>query len=230
MTRFVQLVLFLAAASLLSNGITAGAQESMSVNISGKWLINDKLSDNPREVLKKKMEELRANRGSPDGGPAGGPGGEPGRGFEKGGFGGGGRRGGMKGGRGGGPAGDQSGGYQNREQMQERSRSHMGAPSEILITQHDGIITMICTGGDTTTIVPDGKEHKSPTMRGEVKTQAEWKDFALHVRTQRQGKPELARLYRISDQGRLEVVTLVQLPGSDESIELKTVYDEKKKE
>ena len=45
-----------------------------------------------------------------------------------------------------------------------------------------------------------------------------------------EGNGHETRLYRISDEGRLVVVTLMQLPRSNETVEVVTVYDEVKGE
>ena len=205
MRRFNSILAVLAAGFLMSTA-QAGAGENLSIDLSGTWRINDDLSDDPREVLQKKMEEM-----------------------------GGGRSDGSRGGRGGGGGHKGGGGYGgnggvNHEQMQERFRQLEQARRSMVILQEGGEVTMIYASGDTMTIVPDGKQHKRDTLLGEAETKAKWKDFALEVTTKGPQGAEMTRLYRISNEGRLEVVVFVQLPRDNERVEIVTVYDEVKKE
>jgi hypothetical protein len=100
----------------------------------------------------------------------------------------------------------------------------------LVIRQEDDVVTIIYASGDTLTIVPDGKKRKRETLMGDVETTAIWKDFALEVTTKRAKGPETRYLYRISNEGRLEVVRLVELPSGEKPIEFVTRYDEVKNE
>ncbi len=183
------LALLLFAVGLLITSPAAGAKEQSSIDLSGNWRINDDLSDDPREVMQKKMEEMRRFRR--------GRGGSYGRG-------------------GGGPS---------RDGMQERFRQIEQGRRYIVIRQEDDEVTMIYASRDTISIVPDGKKHKRQTLAGEVETRAWWRDFTLEVKTKVSGR-EMTRLYRISNEGHLEIVMLIELPRGNETVEIVTVYDE----
>ncbi len=183
------LALLLFAVGLLIISPAAGAKEQSSIDLSGNWRINDDLSDDPREVMQKKMEEMRR--------------------FRRG-------RSGNYGGGGGGPS---------RDGMQERFRQIEQGRRYIVIRQEDDEVTMIYASRDTISIVPDGKKHKRQTLAGEVETRAWWRDFTLEVKTKVSGR-EMTRLYRISNEGHLEIVMLIELPRGNETVEIMTVYDD----
>ena len=69
------------------------------------------------------------------------------------------------------------------------------------------------------------KKHKRQTLAGEVETRAWWRDFTLEVKTKVSGH-EMTRLYRISNEGHLEIVMLIELPRGNETVEIMTVYDD----
>jgi hypothetical protein len=187
-----------------------GRTENNGVNIAGTWILNVDLSDNPRDVMRKKMEESRGSGGGMRGGPPGGGmrGGPPSGGMR-----GGPPGGGMRGGPGG-----ESGGKDRLEQMEP--------PHKLIIIQEDQHVTLIPEGQDTLMIVADGKTHKQKTALGEVDIKATWKDLALELTTQEREGRETTRLYRIGDDGRLEVVTELTLPRGGDKVEIVTRYDE----
>jgi hypothetical protein len=219
MANIVQLGLGVLAAGFMLYAAPSQGGEMSGADISGKWRINRELSDDPREVMQKNMEALREGRG---GGPKGGRGGP-----------GGGGRGGRGGGFGGGPAGGRGprgNGGAGREQMQERLRQLENSPRDMVILQEGDDVTMIHPNGDTLTVCADGKKRTHQMMLGEVEIHARWVDLALEVKTRRSSGSEKIRLYRISSEGRLEVVHLLRPPRASETIEIVTVYDEIKDE
>lgn len=185
-------VLLFFIVGLLVASPPARPEEDRSIDLSGNWRMNDTLSDDPSEVMQKKMEEMRAIHG--------------------------GRRGEFRGeGRGDGP---------DRERMRERFRRMEQGARHIVIQQTGEEVAMIHADRDTITIVPDGKWHRRETPSGDVETRARWIDFALEVKTRRSGGPEITRLHRISDEGRLEIVTFIELPRGNETVEIVSVYDD----
>ena len=106
-----------------------------------------------------------------------------------------------------------------RDGLNQFDRGHRS----IRILQVGDGVSFVYARGDTMTVVPDGKIHENTTLVGVTETQASWKDLALEVTTRRPQKPETTRIYRISDEGRLEVVTLFRLPRGKETVEIVTV-------
>ncbi|MDH3215001.1 MAG: hypothetical protein OEN01_01765 [Candidatus Krumholzibacteria bacterium] len=189
----------------------AAAGKISGADISGTWQVNTELSDDPREMIQKKTEKMRAGRGG--GGFRGGRN----------------RRGGFAGGRGGADSNGGRGGP-NREQMQERFRQLEDGRRNMVIEQKGDEVAMIYASGDTMTIVPDGKTHKQKTAAGEVEIEARWKDLALEVKIKGSNGAAMTRLYRLSADGRLEMIAFVELPRGNELVEIITVYDEVKLE
>jgi hypothetical protein len=200
-TRWIQIVAFSGGLGLAA-APAARAETLSNVDLSGTWILNESLSDDPREVMKQKMDETQSRQG---GRFRGGSGMAPG----------GGRRAG--GGYGGG----------DREQMHERM-SQLEAVRKLVILQSDDQVTMIPEGRDTVSVVTDGETHKVKTVLGEAELQATWKDLALEVRAKGPGGREVVRWYRINSDGRLEVVTTFELPRVDEKVEIVMRYDEAK--
>jgi hypothetical protein len=207
-------------AGLLTTSIGyAGDSASTGIDLSGTWILNEKLSDNPMQVMKDHMGSMRPPGGGPPGGgmgggPPGGMGGGPPSGG--GGFGGppGGGHGGM-----GGPEGDE-------DQMQKRMKSMQPAKQLVIISNNERV-TFIPWGQDTLVVVPDGKKHEKKTKSGlTTTTQAEWKDLALEVRISGQNGREAKRLYRINPDGLLEVVTEFEPPMGGEKIKIVLRYDD----
>lgn len=199
----------LAGAILVTTG-ARGEEPGTGVDISGTWILNKDLSDDPREIMEKRRDEAMQQ---------GRMGGNKDRVRSmRGGAGGGGYGGGYGGGMPGGPGGG------DRAQMQERLRQ-MEAPKKIVIVQTDGLITMIPEGRDTVRVVPDGEKHKQKTVLGDMDVAARWKDLALELTTTGTDGRELKRRFLINDDGRLEVVTEVT-PARGDKIEIVMRYDE----
>lgn len=213
--------LIVVAGLLTASVAYAGDVVTNGINLSGTWVLNKELSDNPQEVMKKRMESMR-----PPGG--GGPGGmhPPGGG---GGMGGGGMPGGGMPGGGGPPPGGGPGGMDDEdnpehEQMKKRFRE-MEPAKQIVIISTDEQVTFMPLGRDTLIVFPDGEKHEHKTNAGVTSTQAEWKDLALEVKVKGQNGREAKRLYRINSDGLLEVVTEFQ-PPQGEKITIVMRYDD----
>lgn len=184
------------------------ARAGDAVDISGVWILNAELSDDPHEIMQKKMEEMRERHGG-----YGGPGG-----FRGGGPPGGGHPGGP-------PGGFGTGGDPDR--MRERLRQ-MEPPQRIVILQDDEKVTLMPQGRDTLTIVTDGKKHKYKTAIGEMEIQGKWKDLALELKTKGDQGREVKRRYQIGHDGRLEIVTELELPHGGDTVDIVMRYDEAK--
>jgi len=206
---------------MLTVGVVAlaanGDAETTGVDLSGTWVLNADLSDSPLKVIQEKMEEMRGRggKGTPQGPPPGG-----GRG---GGWPGGGAPGGH-GGEGDGFSGSPRGG-EEMQKMQARLEQTR-PPYKIVITQNDDSITMMPAGLDTLAFVPDGEKRKHKTSRGEIEIKAKWENLALVLETKGPEGNQIQRLYRINDDGRLEIVTELELPRGGEKVEIVRRYDD----
>ena len=189
---------------LLTSGVAfAGDTVTAGIDLSGTWILNEKLSDNPQEIMRERMESMRPPGGGPPGGGMGG-----------GGLGGGGMR----------PPGGGKG-EANREQMEQRMKQ-LEPAKRIVILSSDDQVTMIPQGRDTLVVFPDGKKHEHKTPAGVTSTQAEWKDLALEVKVKGQYGREAKRLYRINTDGLLEIVTEFEPPNGGEKITIVLRYDD----
>lgn len=200
---------------LLASGVAnAGDAATDGIDLSGTWILNEELSDNPQEIMQKRMESMRPPSGGPGGMPGGGgpggmPGGPPPGGGGRGGF--------------GGPGGGE--GEPNPEQMEKRMKQLRPA-KRLVIVSTDQQVTMIPQGQDTLVVFPDGKKHEHKTPAGLTTTQAEWKDLALEVKIKGPYGREGKRLYRINNDGLLEIVTEFEPPQGGEKITIVTRYDD----
>lgn len=196
-TKWIQIVAFSSGLGLVAvRG--ASPETPSSVDLSGTWVLNEALSDDPRDVMQKRMEAGRRG-GYGRGGHGGPPGGPP-------------------------PDGGNGG---DRQRTRERL-AQLETPRRIVILQDNDRITMIPEGRDTVSVVPDGETHTVKTVMGNAEVQAKWKDLALEIRTKGPEGREFVRWYRINADGRLEVVTTLQLPRDKEKVEIVLRYDEGK--
>lgn len=182
--------------------------------MDGVWLLNEGLSQDPREVMQQAMQR-GGGRGGMGGGRGGAGGGRGGMGGGRGGAGGG--RGGMGGGRGGRPEG---GGF---------ARSWAFTDRVEIETEESGI-SMKNQSGNRRFLLVDGTwgEYKLPDgNRAEVKS--EWKSGKLVVTTrmERNGREvENVELWEVlPEEGRLVVMVQLQLPGRQEAISVRRVFD-----
>jgi len=193
--------------AMLALGVMASAAvagTSSGVDLSGTWVLNQKLSDDPQAMWK------QHNGSGGGGGHHGGGGGYSG--------GGGGSYGGHHGGGGvgGGP---------------DPAHQHSGdfAPAQKLtIIESGDKVVMIPEGRDSVVVIPDGKEHERQTPAGVAKVEASWTDVALQVKMTSPTGNEATRLYRINSDGRLEVVTQLPAPpnSNQKPLEIVMRYDE----
>lgn len=187
-------------------------------NLTGKWILNQKLSDDFAEVMK---EAGGGGQERPQGGGGrGGGGGKGGGGRGGGGRGGGGRGGGSRGG-----GDDQNADRQTQDQ--ERLNRALEEYSRLEIF-HDGIELNVTNGLDITRLLyTDGREMTIWTQRGEAKATATWQDQMLMV-TWKSGQESLSRVrkYTLSDEGqKLTLLETMHPPGQDQTIEITMVYD-----
>lgn len=182
-------------------------------NLTGKWVLNKKMSDDFAEVMK---EAKGGGQERPEGGG--------GRGGGKGG-GGGGRGGGGRGGGGRGGNGDQNPDRQTQDQ--ERLNRALEEYSRLEIF-HDGIELNVTNGLDITRLLyTDGREMSIWTQRGEAKATATWQDQMLMVEWKSdQDKLSRLRKYTLSDEGqKLTLLETLHPPGQDKAIDITMVYD-----
>jgi hypothetical protein len=202
------LALVSASASAVRPAPGGDARPVASVDLSGHWTYNTRLSDDARE----KMREGTAKRepGGGMGGPGGGagvPGG--GMGAPAGGMGG---RGGK-----GGPA---SGG--GDDDPREAMRAILEPAEELLIAQSEAEITVDEKFGRTRRLHPDGKKYKTDNGASEIKSY--WKEGRLVVETKRARGSSIETWERVPDGSRL-IVTLRLEGGVGPRLELKRIYD-----
>ncbi len=183
-------------------GMEAAADKTSGLpapKLTGKWIRNDDLSDDPAAVLRQAMRSGGARR----------PGGGGGRG---------GRGGGGGGGRGRGPGGGGpgAGGFGDA----------LSAAKQLSIVQDDSTVTMVARGGASQMFRLGGEPMKRRDRRGqEIEMRAEWANGALLVTTSG-GQAGSERRYVIDYKtGQLIVTTRMSLPQSDREVEFKVVYE-----
>jgi hypothetical protein len=185
----------------------AGKANAVTVDLSGRWVYNQELSDDARQ----KMREGMQRGGGPGGGERGGPGG--------GGIGG---PGGGMGGRGGGPMGPPPGGMDG-DDASESMRAILEPAEELGVTQSGSEIVIDEKYGRTRRLHADGKKYKTNNGTAEIKTS--WKDGKLLVETKggpRGGVIETWEL--VPDRSR--IIVMVKMEGGfGPSVTLKRVYD-----
>jgi len=190
---------------------TAAAPAPVHPDLSGVWILDEKASDDPAAVMRRNWERTGGQRGG-----MGGPGGMQGRGGGMGG-----RQGGMQddpeGGGRGGPGG---GPGQDRDRTMQRRIARLEIFS-------DGPEFDVTDGLDITRVLhTDGRTETVWTERGEQQATAAWQDGVLEVRWQGRGGPGRTTRFSLEGDGKqLVVLEQVQMPGSDEEVTLRLVYD-----
>jgi len=187
--------------------------QSQGVDLSGTWVLNTKLSDDPSAIMKQRMEAMHASGGG--GGSYGG--------HHGGGYGGGAGYSGGGGHHGGGYGGGDGG--SDHQGAQDRARQFAPA-QKLVIVENAQQIMMIPEGRDTVTVVPDGKKHERKTPAGTATVEAHWNDAALEVAVTSPGGHEITREYRINADGRLEVITELPAPNGGDKTKIVMRYDE----
>ena len=195
----------------LSAGFAAGPRPArgedkpkapVTVDLSGRWILDPELSDDAREKMREGME----GRGGPGGGPPpmgpGGGGGGMGRPP-----GGGGRTG---------PPPDAS------DDARESMRAIFEPAEELAIAQTGAEIAVDEKFGRMRRLHPDGKKYKTDNGAAEVKTS--WKEGKLQVETRRtRGGSVIETWELIPDRSRL-IVNIRVDGGFGPSVPLKRVY------
>ena len=222
----------LALFGLLAMEAPAEAQRggAPSVDLGGEWILNEELSDDPRQA----MRRLRIARGGGDGG-FGGRGGNVGSGGGRrggggavgGGAGGAGRGGaGVAGGQGGagqGPAGlGGSGGGRGGPPGIGRGAS-MGADA-LAIRMLDGGVQITDSRGLALVLKTD-REWYEVGERREI--QAFWKKAKLVTRNRGRGEALFIQEYSINKKDQLVVLNQIQFGGDAGTASYKRIYDRK---
>ncbi len=203
MSERAKSMLVVAGAALVALLMISGSYVAMAASsrpdLSGKWKLNAKKSDNPRDAMRKGM-----------GGRQHGGSGGFGRMGRQGGMGGGVGNGGMRGsggpgaGRGpGGPAGDQS----------------------IEIRQADGSVTFIHRNGREETIPTDGSTVEVDGPRGDRMTvRARWEEDALVV-IRSSPMRTITERWSLADDGQLQVEATLGGDTSTDNVQFKRIFD-----
>jgi len=215
-----------------SEAVTLGAERlKPHPDLSGGWILNRELSEDPAEKMRELREDLRR-------GGFGGPGGRGGTGSFGGAPGGRGGAGGLGGGRTGGDLGGGSdGGFSVRPPGAEgRGRGPgsfrqimnlvMHGAEQIVIADRDASIA-ITSDGRRLVLRTDGKKIERLTSSGQkVEIKAKWKGDELRVERKIQNGPKVKVTYKLDKKsGRLEVRTEVSGHLMPRSVKVKRIYD-----
>lgn len=169
-------------------------------NLSGKWKLNEKQSDDPHEKF---QQAMRNNH------HGGGGGFEGGHGMPSGGFGG--REGGF-----GGHRGD------------TEERTHMfEAPLELTISYNAPVFRTIDNTGSDRSLYTDGRKNETEMSNGKkLISTAHWEEDLLVVETQGPNGGTIRQTYELSpDAKQLFVKLRIPTPFSDDAVQISRVYD-----
>lgn len=221
----------------LATGKPAEAQRggTPSVDLSGEWILNEELSDDPRQA----MRRLRIARGgAADGGPGGrggnvGPGGG-GRGGGGGAVGGGAGGAGRGGAGGAGRVGGAGGGGQGPPGLGGPDGGRGGPPGigrgasvgadALDIRMLDGGVQITDSRGVSLVLKTD-REWYEVGERREI--QAFWKKAKLVTRNRGRGEALFIQEYSINRKGQLVVLNQIQFGGDAGTASYKRFYDRK---
>lgn len=234
-TAQVAAAMLVAVLVSLAMGEPAEAQRggAPSVDLGGEWILNEELSDDPRQAMRR-MRIARGGAG--DGGFSGrggnvgrGGGGRGGGGGAVGGGAGGGGRGGAGGGAGAGGAGGQGGpglggpgGGQGGSPGIGRGAS-VGADA-LSIRMLDGGVQIADSRGVALVLKTD-REWYEVGERREI--QAFWKKAKLVTRNRGRGEALFIQEYSINKKGQLVVLNQIQFGGDGGTASYKRFYDRK---
>ncbi len=185
--------------------------------MDGVWLLNERLSQDPREAMQQAMRQGGRGRGGGGGGMGGGRGGGGGgMGSGRGGTGGGGA--GTRGGRGGRAdrAGGIAGGWAFTERVEIKTRE-----SGLTMTNHSGNARFLRVDGTWGQYkLPDGN-------RAELKSEWESGKLVVTTRMERNGaEVENVELWEVLPEvGRLVLTVQLRLPGQQEPVSVRRVFD-----
>jgi hypothetical protein len=198
-------------AALVLLGGAAGAQHP---DLSGRWVLNKGVSDNPRDMMR---------GGDSGGGRSGGGGGM--RSGRRGGFGGGGGGGGGRMGRGGGGGGGMS--DEQRARMRQTMDLAFTAPASLEIASGDSSVTL-SADGDKLALTTDGRKvHREPQADGDgaVDIKARWQGNDLIVERSVSGGGKISEDYMRSVDGKQLYVIVNFDGGRGRSITFRRIYD-----
>jgi hypothetical protein len=185
------------------------AQDQTRPDLSGTWSFNQDKSDDIAAIMRK------ARGGSP-----------PGGGRHPGGRGGGGRGGGMNPGNRA-PAGERN---PDQEELKQRALQARREYQHFQIFQ-EGDEFDLTNGLDITqSYFTDGRDIKVWTQQGETLATASWQGPVLMMRWQpSEQAPGRTRRFQLSEDGNTLTVTEErQLPGQDQPVKIRLVYDRQK--
>lgn len=170
-------------------------------DFSGKWQLDEELSENPRDKM---MEKVRG------GGARGGMGGS---------------RGGGTGGRSGGAAGGRDGG--GREDMQERMRAMHERIQKLEITHQEPEVAIVFADGATRKLYTDGRDSTSGLETGFFGGTGEWKNKTQLVwKSETSNGSKMTEIYELDKSGeRLFVTIKMEGDGRRPDISFQRVYD-----
>jgi hypothetical protein len=184
----------------LASGEERPSEPAASVDLSGRWVYDARLSDDAREKMRQGREQPG---GHPGGGGPMGPGG--------------GGMGGPGGGRMGPPPGTDG------DDARESMRAVFEPAEELAIAQSGTEIVIEERFGRTRRLHPDGKKYKTDNGASEIKTA--WKEGKLRVETKRtRGGGVVETWELVPDASRLIVSVKIE-PGFAPAVELKRIYD-----
>lgn len=203
----------LCTASMIACASGSGATLAPeNLDLSGSWVLNVELSDNPREMMQQDGMGGGAMGGRPTGGGRrpGGGGGRPSGGM--------GGRGGM---RGGAPS------QMDQQRMQQTIRMATQAPRRIVVDQQDSTITIRDGGGRTLTLHTNWKKVTQEIENdGELDIRARWQERDLQIEREVHDGGKILEEFSISYSGdRLHVEKRLEMGRGGRAQIFHFVYD-----
>ena len=202
------------AALVLLAGAAAGTQHP---DLSGSWVLNQALSDNPRDMM-----QGRDSSGAPRGGRGGGMRG----GGRRGGFGGGGYGGGAggRGSFGGGPGGMSD---EQRTRMRQTMQLVMNAPASLAVVVGDSSVTLVAEG-DTLLLPSNGRKvHRDAAddSEGAVDVTGKWQGNDFVVERKVSGGGKVTEDYMRAPEGKQLYVIVSFQGGRGRDVMFRRIYD-----
>ena len=194
-------VVLLSACGSSSGEMSTIAPEDL--NLSGTWVLNMELSDNP--------EQIAQQGGRRGGGMAGGRGGRS--------MGGGGRRGGMRGG-----APSQA----DQQRMMQTTRMATQPPRRMIVEQNDSTVTIQRGNGQAHVLKTNWEKVRQEMENGgHLDIRARWQGRELQVERDVHLGGKVTRVYSLSSDGeRLIMETRLDMGGGRQPRVLHFVYDQ----
>ena len=200
----------LVACCALSIGAT-GIEGQTYPDLSGVWVLNYELSDDPRRQVPLEVGERPRSRG-PTGGGFGG--------FGGGGFGAG----------GGGWNGDDrrriGPSIEEIDALRAAVADQLTAPRQMTITQDRREILFSYDDGRYVRIVPDGKEHAGIADTSRVMRKVHWQGQVLFAEVKFQTNQKIFHQLELRHDGeQLVLITILEARGAQDEVRLRRVYD-----